>query len=285
MKDQNDLSVAENSFPDRGGEPDGFPGGEIREPLQPIEGEPRKSSSTRILLLLLLLVVAGAGAFFYLGGTQPEAEVAVPVPAIKQPIAMPAPVADPAETVIVEAVISPPPAAAVAPAATAAAAASASPAPGLTLVGDAGKYRVDAGSFLLDANRRQAEGAIRKLGFQPEAVTIKRTVEMVRLRVGSYPPAEAAVKLQQVAALSPGAFSLAKGGEVTVYAGSYADLDKARAQADRLFLNGLELQEEVARVPMNLVRVTFGDFPDRKAALAAADRATSAGLQAVVVNR
>lgn len=148
-----------------------------------------------------------------------------------------------------------------------------------------GKYTVDAGSFLLDANRREAEKVIGALGYPAEAVTVKRPIQMVRLRVGSYPPADAEAKRAAISSFAPGAFTLPRGEEVVVYAGSYLDLDKARAFADRLFLNGVEVEEEKAEVPMKLVRITFGSFPDQEAARQAAARAQSAGLNAVVVGR
>jgi hypothetical protein len=150
----------------------------------------------------------------------------------------------------------------------------------------AGKYTIEAGAFLVKANRQAAEKIIARLGFKPKITTIQRPVKMVRLRVGGpYTPMAAELKLAEIANLAPNAFSVPTGDQLVVYAGSFFLIDEARLLADKLFVEGIRVEEETARVPMPLEVVTFGSFSSKDAAAKAIKKAKAAGLQPVVIRK
>lgn len=272
----------------------------------------KKAPASRLLLLLLLLVVVAGAAYYYLIGLPEEEPAPPPLQAsapIKQTIALPvpekppvpvpaAPAAAPAQTAPATA-----PAQVAAPTlpATAAKPAGIAPPPPAPLPGAVdqaagrpaiapavsanGKYLLEAGTFLVADNRVQVEKIIRRLGFEPKATPVTRTLEMVRLRVGVFSPEEAKERLREVRAVAPDAFTLPQGDQVAVYAASFYDLDQARIFADSIFGRGVRVEEEMAKVPMTLRRLTFGSFSDQAAADQAAAKARKAGLQVAVARR
>lgn len=167
---------------------------------------------------------------------------------------------------------------------TAAPASSVAAAPALPAA-KGGTYTLHAGTYLMASNRLQAEKIIRRLDFEPESMPVQRTVEMIRLLVGVFPAEEAENRLRQLAGEAPDAFTLPRGNQVAIYAGSYFYLDEARDFADRLARRGIRVQEEGAQVLMTLDRVTFGSFGDRAAAEEIAAKAFAAGLDAMVVRK
>jgi len=271
---------------------------ELRSSLAAARGGKGSSPGRLFLMIALLLVVAGAGAYFYLGSppTEPAPEP-TPAPA-RQPIALP----PPAETAAVktETVAPPPPSAeraaapakpapAPAPAPTSAPAA-AKAAPAKTAVpkaqapnaAEAGAYVVQAGAFALQANLEEAEAIVRRLGYEPRVRTVQRMAPMTRLRVGVFPAAEAQARLQKLAAAAPDAFILKRGGEAVVYAGSFLSLDRARRAADRLYAEGIPVEEEAVEAEVTLSLLSFGSFADRSSARETADLARQAGLEVFV---
>jgi cell division septation protein DedD len=148
-----------------------------------------------------------------------------------------------------------------------------------------GRYTVQAGALLLKASEEELETALRQLGFEPQVEPVEAEMEMTRLRVGSYPVAEARARVAELKSEEPGAFLVIDGDQGTVYAGSYRILDKARREADLLYARGLRVEEEPVSVPMTLHRVYFGPFAERDQAAAAAAKAREAGLEALVLER
>jgi hypothetical protein len=186
----------------------------------------------------------------------------------------------------------PAPAVAVAPAPPAAAKAEAKPVAAAAPVKAetkappaTGPYFLHAGAYVLHDNLAAAERIVRRLGFEPRVQQVRRPEPVTRLRVGTYPAADAEARLREVKALSPDAFTLPQEGQVTVYAASYFDLDQARRFADRLYGKGLRVEEEAARVTLPVSMLSFGSFSDRQAAEQAAARARKAGLEATVGKR
>lgn len=195
---------------------------------------------------------------------------AAPTGAVAKPAPVPAPVPAPA------------PVATAAPAPAAPAAAT-TPAVQAKAKPQAGDYVLNAGAFLVKANLLDAERRVRRLGFEPRRTTVKRPVEMTRLRLGVYPPAEAEARYRDLAAYYPSAFTLKQGDKVAVYVASHQDLNKARVFADELYLDGIRVVEEQAQVPMNMTLITFGNFPDKAAAEQELKRVRAAGLRDVKV--
>lgn len=254
-----------------------------REPMS----QGARKGLPRVLLLVLLLVILGAaGSYFFLGKPQAPPPPPAPAAAKKQPIAVPpqtqaapaVPVQPQAETAVVAEVI-PEERPAVA-----------TPAPdSKPAVGDApaGNYRytVEAGAFRLESNLNRAEERLRRLGFEPRVTRGKKITAMTRLRVGAFAPAEGRARIEELAELAPDAFAVRQGDEVVVYAASYHDLDKARRFADRLYAQGLRVEEEAARVEVPLFLLSFGEYTDLTSARDAAAQVRADGLGAFVVKK
>jgi hypothetical protein len=138
------------------------------------------------------------------------------------------------------------------------------------------------GAFLLKDNLRQAEATVRRLGFEPQVRTVRRTLPMTRLRVGGFFAEEGEARLKSLKALAPDAFLIRQGDYVLVYAGSYQNLDRARRAADLLYQQGIRVEEEPTTAEVSLSLLSIGGFADRSAADLAAVRARDAGFEAVV---
>ncbi len=146
-----------------------------------------------------------------------------------------------------------------------------------------GAYTLTAGTYLLESSVRSVSKKIRSLGYEPTLTPVKRKVAMTRLKVGSYPLAEAASKKSELKSIAPGVFGIRKGNMETVYAGSFLVLDKARRFADQLFVKGVKVEEEAAQVEKTLQRITFGSFATTDAARDAGRQAAGKGVEAKVV--
>jgi hypothetical protein len=243
----------------------------------------------------LLIVALGGVAFYYFSGL-PEPPAPAPMRAQKQPIvvppraaeAVPAPAAPSQEPAPDSSLVEKPAVAAVAAASAPALAGSGAPSsvpltvPSPAPIPAAG-FVLDAGTFLLPSSWTGVETKVRKLGFEPHLQPVQRTVPMTRLKLGTYPPAEARNKLAELAPTVPDAFVVTRDGQSTLYAGSYLDLDRARSFADKLYAQGVTVDEEATTVPRTLQRVTFGTFPDRDTADQAAAKARAARLPVTVV--
>lgn len=225
------------------------------------------------------------------GAAKPAATPAPTAVAPAKPAAATTPAAS-AATVASKAVPAPAPVAAAKPAATTAL--KAAPPPAVKPVKEPaevvaeekpqpGSFVYNAGAFLVKANLIDAERRVRRLGFEPRRTTVKRPVAMTRLRVGVYPPQEAAARYHDLVAGYPSAFTLKQGDKVALYAASFHDLNQARSFADQLYLDGIHVEEEQTEVPMKMTVLTFGNFPDKAEAEKELKRIRAAGLRDVKV--
>jgi cell division septation protein DedD len=267
-----------------------------------------KGSMTRILLLVLLLVAVGGAGFYFLTGT-PEVMEPPPTPPLaavkKQPIAVPvrpveenSPVEKEPMAAVVETAPQDPapetpnavekkdlpeksPVAQEVPGEKAGLSASVE-APDRSAAA-AGDYAVAAGAFLLRSNLAEAEKKVRGSGFEPQVVQKKRKLDMTRLRVGTFSLQEGKKKMEELTELAPDAFYLPVDGGIAVYAASFQNVDKARNFADRLYSQGLRVEEESARVEIPLYLLSVGGFADLESAREAAGQVRAAGLDAMVI--
>lgn len=292
-------------------------GGEEELPHEEASGDDKdrkKAGTPRIFLLLLLLLVIVAAAVFFLepGLLGPE-ETPPPVPSVKkQVIKLPAAPAEktppkedtgvvqevlPQESVAAVEKVEPqaetteapeekaePPVVKAEPAPkekveTPVPASSAVPAP----VVISGRYALQAGAYLFASGLKGAQQRIEQFGYEPRMVKAPKMVAMTRLRVGSYPKDIAQARLEEVRELAPDAFVLREEDQMVVYAGSFYNLDQARALADRLYAQGVRVEEETAHVELPVTMVQFGDFQDKAQADAVAGSARAAGLEVLVV--
>ncbi len=254
------------------------------------------------LLLALLLIVGGAGGYFSLSrkAASPVAPGAAtaqrfPIPPKPEPQkvreipnASPVAVEEPALSLPTGEATSAPPSAPTTrdvssssqkqakTAGAEKAAAAVSPA------GEEGTYTLEGGAFLLEADLVRAEQDVRRLGFDPRLMATQKMEPMTRLRVGSYPAAQARSKVKELASIAPDAFVLRQGKRVTVYAASYFNRRHARLFANRLKEKGVRVTEVAVEVPMSLTLLSFGRFNDFASAQSAADRAEAAGITVYV---
>ncbi len=146
------------------------------------------------------------------------------------------------------------------------------------------RFKLDAGFYFLRDRQAKAEKIIRQLGYEPQLKGTKQTVAMTRLKVGSYAPVEAKAKLIEIRKLVPDAFLLPEaGGQAALYAGSYFLLDEGRKSADRLYAQGVRVEEVPAKVAIKGQSITFGGFSDRDAAEQMVLKARAAGLKVGVI--
>ncbi|HKL48464.1 MAG TPA: SPOR domain-containing protein [Desulfuromonadales bacterium] len=288
---------------------------EEQEMPEPVTGG-KGGSRRRLLLLVLLLLVIVAGALFYLGPglLKPEiAQTPAPPPPKKDVVKLPPPESSdkapaiaegtpapekevekeeiPEQSVVaVEKVESPPNKGSDASAESPAAEEQTGTA---EIVGEAvagtgkqkGDYALQAGAFLLDSNLKSAEAAVEKLGYESRHTRESRKVEMTRLKVGSFDEETARAKLEDFRHMAPDAFIMKKDGTVNLYAGSFYSLDRARAFADGLYAEGIQVEEEKVEVELPLTIVRFGAFEDRSEARRAASRARDKGLDVAIVKK
>lgn len=148
----------------------------------------------------------------------------------------------------------------------------------------AGAYTLTAGTYLLDSSVKSVSEKIRDLGYEPATKPVKRKVSMTRLEVGTFPVSEAARRKAELKPIAPGVFGIRKGDMETVYAGSFLILDKARRYADKLYVQGIKVEEVPVEVEQTLHRVTFGSFANMDAAREAARLAAEKGVEAQVTD-
>ncbi|WP_432821683.1 SPOR domain-containing protein [Trichloromonas sp.] len=290
---------------------------------EPADAHGRRSSSRMVLYGLLVMVLSAAGFYYFTTSPAPPAAkrpapakqtlamperpdpAAVPVPAGVEPVAVDRePVVDAAipkgtlrEVLPTESAPAPPiaaaapvvPGTAAAPPVAAVVEKAASPAPekkapvAAKPPAAAGKYAIQAGAFVDQANRDEAMAKIRQLGFEGKLEPVKKVMPMTRLLIGVYAPETARLKAAELAKIVPSVFTLRRGDQLAVYAGSFYDHDKARELTDELARKGVRVDEEQTRVELNLTRLKFGSFPDQASAEAVVKRTRAAGLPAEVV--
>ena len=243
------------------------------------EETPHKKAGASRLLILLLVLVGGIGVALYLFGqiltdpALPVAPVNVPTQSKMKVPARPAPVVKagaikeeivPAEKVAaVE--TKPQPVSVVAP--------KAAP-PVLAPV-----FALSAGGYLNQMTLKKTISQIGKSGYRVESSQVPEPREMLRLLVGLYGKTEALKKLKQVQKLSEGAFMVAVEGEYAVYAGSFLSIDKARRQADRIYAQGVRVDEVKARVDLPRTTLRFGGFATRAEALRVMNKLQKKGVK------
>lgn len=94
---------------------------------------------------------------------------------------------------------------------------------------------------------------------------------------------EAAEELGRLKGVAPNAFMLKESGRYAVYAGSFMREGKAAVEQDRLYDKGVRLVLKKANIPVTVVKVRAGSFPDPTSAEKAAASLKKSGLTAKVV--
>jgi len=146
-------------------------------------------------------------------------------------------------------------------------------------------WLIEAGAFVNAGELKAVKEKIRKIGYEPQVSTMQKTVRLTRLRIGSYPEAEAKEALAYARGIAPDAFALRAGATTTIYAGAYANQENLRQMAERFSSEGVKVAEEPVEVKRVISLVRFGGFPDQAAANEAAVKARRAGIAAEVIKK
>jgi cell division protein FtsN len=286
------------------------------KPLPRIDsaGNPR----TRILLMVLLLVlVGGAGAYYFmgLGGTSPSVPTAPdPAKTVAKSVALPqqttatvssnteqtgksvsvavppAPVAEQPASLPQVVVPAPQPAVIPVPVQQSDAEVALKPEPPAPLTPaepvtqpTGGLYALDAGSYLLESNRDSLVAKAKKLGYEPLVTPLEATLDMTRLRLGTYGNDEVQAALDFARSIEPGSYSAPAGDGYVIYAGTFLKQENIDKLSQRFLREGIKVRPEPVQVVRTLSRIRFGSFATKEEAAAAAIEAGKVGLKAVVV--
>ena len=146
-----------------------------------------------------------------------------------------------------------------------------------------GAYALDAGSYLLESNRKALVAQIEKLGYEPLVTPVDATLDMTRLRLGTYSKNEVQDSLAFAREIEPGSYSVPAGDGYVIYAGTFLKTRNVAKLKERFLAEGIKVKSEPVQVVRTLSRVLFGSFATKEDATVAASAVAAAGLKAVVV--
>ncbi len=146
-----------------------------------------------------------------------------------------------------------------------------------------GAYALDAGSYLLESNRKALVTKIKKLGYEPLITSVDATLDMTRLRLGTFSKDEVKEALAFARTIEPGSYSAPAGEQYVIYAGTFLNSNVADKLTQRLLSEGIKVYPEPVQVVRTLSRIRFGSFATKEDATAAAREVGEVGLKAVVV--
>lgn len=146
-----------------------------------------------------------------------------------------------------------------------------------------GAFVLDAGSYLLEANRDSLVAKIKKLGYEPVVTPVEATLDMTRLRLGTYGKDEVQKALDFARTIEPGSYSTPAGDRYVIYAGTFLKTNNIDKLSQRFQEEGIKVHPEPVQVVRTLSRILFGSFTTKEDAAAAAKEVAAAGLKAAVV--
>ncbi|MBE0575699.1 MAG: SPOR domain-containing protein [Desulfuromonadales bacterium] len=146
-----------------------------------------------------------------------------------------------------------------------------------------GNFALDAGSYLLEANRDALVMKIRKLGYEPLITPVDVTLNMTRLRLGTYSSIDVQEALDLARSIEPGAYSAPAGDRFVIYAGTFLEANSVKKLSQRFLEQGVKVYPEPVQVVKTLSRVRFGSFATKDEADTAAREAGETGLKAAIV--
>lgn len=131
-----------------------------------------------------------------------------------------------------------------------------------------GPWTLVVGSYVVEERLAADMTKVKAAGLTPAIVAGgKRATTMHRLFYGEYPDRAAAQQaVDQVKRQGGDAFSVQKGGKHEVYAGSYALLESAKAEQQRLAAAGVKVTIQKTQVGVATRKLTAGSFSDRAVA-------------------
>jgi hypothetical protein len=149
-----------------------------------------------------------------------------------------------------------------------------------------GGYALEIGGDFAPSEVKGVLTKLKKAGVTPVSQYNSSKAEtMHRLFLADFDNQGVAVtefkKLQQVA---PDAFMVKEQGNYSVYAGSYLRQSRSAQEMNRLSGKGVKLSAKTASVTVKVVKVTAGNFADRKEAEKAVKKLKDAGINASVID-
>ena len=146
-----------------------------------------------------------------------------------------------------------------------------------------GAYALDAGSYLLESNRKTLVAKIEKLGYQPLVTPVDATIDMTRLRLGTHSKEDVQASLAFAREVEPGSYSVPAGDGYVIYAGTFLKTKNLEKIKKRFLAEGFQVKSEPVQVVRTLSRVRFGSFASKEDAADAASIVAKAGVKAAVV--
>lgn len=144
-------------------------------------------------------------------------------------------------------------------------------------------FALDAGSYLLKSNRDSLVTKIRKLGYEPLVTPVDATLDMTRLRLGTFDQDKVQEMLDFARSIEPESYSLPAGDRYVIYAGTFLESSNIDTLSQRFLEKGIKVYPEPVQVVRTLSRIRFGGFASKEEASAAARAAGGAGVKATVV--
>lgn len=146
-----------------------------------------------------------------------------------------------------------------------------------------GRFSLDAGSYLFETNRDTLIQKIKKLGYEPLVTPVDATLDMTRLRLGTFSKEEVKEALAFARTIESGSYSAPAGDNYVIYAGTFLSQGNIEQLTRKFNDQGIKVYPEPVQVVRTLSRIRFGHFATRDDAAAAAAAASEAGVKAVVV--
>jgi cell division septation protein DedD len=146
-----------------------------------------------------------------------------------------------------------------------------------------GDYALDAGSYLLESNRDSLVEKIKKLGYEPLVTPVNATLDMTRLRLGTFDKSEVQEALAFARSIEPGSYSAPAGDRYVIYAGTFLKTANVDKLSKRFLEQGITVHPEPVQVVRTLSRIRFGSFASKDDATVAAREIGKSGLRVEVV--
>jgi len=263
----------------------GIAGGEVRA----VEPPPKAGSSNRLLILLLLAVILLGGGVFLLNTgllssipsetdvstvvVQPQAPIKIPIERSVEEVVMEQKPVAAADVKNQPAKSGANPQAKTEPAVVAAVRPKSSEI-----------YSVLVGPYLSTAGLDTAAAELSKLGFGSEQTKGRGMVTMIRLLEGVYPPDQARHKLAAMKKKVKSAFLLPDGKKLALYAGSFADSERAERYRAQLAKQGIDVRQVASEIEMD-GKMLLAVQADLETAKQIAEKISRSGFKTQVVRR
>lgn len=149
-----------------------------------------------------------------------------------------------------------------------------------TAVKTGGPWTLVVGSYVVEERLAADMARVKGVGLTPAMTSGQRRMTIMhRLKYGEYADRAAAQQAVELLKQKAGdGFAIQKGGKHEVFAGSYAQLESAQAEQQRLSAAGIKVSIQKSQVGLPTRKLTAGTFTDRAAAEAALKKLKQSGV-------